>query len=219
MHKIHCILIMLNIFQINISNRMKHLHFIEVNKYLNKVAKIPIQLLQNNLTSTIVFNNINEWMILLLDHLSIDISIKDGDTKFNPLTTQEFHRNQLSLLGMSSLICTILLYFSIKLTLIRFIILLNPIFRRLWNDACPTYAPVLYLALWKCQTSQYCHVPINICKWINYIRYYVSLKTSNTQEIKDAIITSLHDRSRGWRATGLSVQGTIITSVGPAIVI
>ena len=51
---------MLNIFQINISNRMKHLHFIEVNKYLNKVAKIPIQLLQNNLTSTIVFNNINE---------------------------------------------------------------------------------------------------------------------------------------------------------------
>lgn len=39
---------------------MKHLHFIEVNKYSNKVAKIPIQLLQNNLTSTIVFNNINE---------------------------------------------------------------------------------------------------------------------------------------------------------------
>lgn len=218
MHKIHCIFITLNIFQINISNRMKHLHFIEVNKYSNKVAKIPIQLLQNNLTSTIVFNNINQWMILL-DHLSIDISIKDGDTKFNPLTTQEFHRNQLSLFGMSSLICTILLYFSIKLSLIRYSILLNPTFRRLWNDACPSYAPVLYLALWKCQTSQYCHVPINICKWINYIRYYVSLQTSYTQEIKDAIITSLHDRSCGWRVTELSVQDTIITSVGPAIVI
>lgn len=218
MHKIHCIFITLNIFQINISNRMKHLHFIEVNKYSNKVAKIPIQLLQNNLTSTIVFNNINQWMIFL-DHLSIDISIKDGDTKFNPLTTQEFHRNQLSLFGMSSLICTILLYFSIKLSLIRYSILLNPTFRRLWNDACPSYAPVLYLALWKCQTSQYCHVPINICKWINYIRYYVSLQTSYTQEIKDAIITSLHDRSCGWRVTELSVQDTIITSVGPAIVI
>lgn len=218
MHKIHCIFITLNIFQINISNRMKYLHFIEVNKYSNKVAKIPIQLLQNNLTSTIVFNNINQWMILL-DHLSIDISIKDGDTKFNPLTTQEFHRNQLSLFGMSSLICTILLYFSIKLSLIRYSILLNPTFRRLWNDACPSYAPVLYLALWKCQTSQYCHVPINICKWINYIRYYVSLQTSYTQEIKDAIITSLHDRSCGWRVTELSVQDTIITSVGPAIVI
>lgn len=218
MHKIHCIFITLNIFQINISNRMKYLHFIEVNKYSNKVAKIPIQLLQNNLTSTIVFNNINQWMILL-DHLSIDISIKDGDTKFNPLTTQEFHRNQLSLFGMSSLICTILLYFSIKLSLIRYSILLNPTFRRLWNDACPSYAPVLYLALWKCQTSQYCHVSINICKWINYIRYYVSLQTSYTQEIKDAIITSLHDRSCGWRVTELSVQDTIITSVGPAIVI
>ncbi|CAD1471860.1 unnamed protein product, partial [Heterotrigona itama] len=38
-------------------------------------------------------------------HLSIDISIKDGDTiKFNPFATQKFNRNQLSLLGTSSFV-------------------------------------------------------------------------------------------------------------------